>query len=242
MEYRVYKDYDAVSAAAAEVIKNEMLKNDHIVLGLATGSTPIGMYRILADFCKKGEISFKNARSFNLDEYVGIPVDHPESYHSFMKKYLFDHVDFRKGAAILPYTDGKKPSEDCRQYDLMVKDAGGIDIQVLGIGGNGHIAFNEPDSKFIEETHIAQLDERTIIDNSRFFSHIDEVPKSAITVGMGVIMRARRILMLATGRNKADAVRRMVHGEISPQLPASVLRLHRDVLLLCDEEAAHKLV
>lgn len=241
MEIRIFKDYELMSEAAAEVIRDEMKKNGAMVLGLATGSTPVGMYQRLADYCASGEITFRDAMSFNLDEYVGIPIDHPESYHSFMKRNLFAHVDFPENATHIPWTDGADIDEDCKVYDDMVEKAGGIDIQVLGIGGNGHIAFNEPDDKFTEETHIVELDERTIRDNARFFDSIDEVPKSAMTVGMGVIMGARKILILANGKNKADAVYKMVYGEIRPEVPASILRLHRDVILFVDEDAAQKL-
>ncbi|MDO4754110.1 MAG: glucosamine-6-phosphate deaminase [Bacillota bacterium] len=241
MEIKVYKDYQAMSEAAAEMIKNEMKQDNHIVLGLATGSTPIGLYQKLAESCAAGEISFQHASSYNLDEYVGIPMDHPESYHTFMNENFFKHVDFPKGATHVPWTDGVNPEVDCRAYDEAVQKAGGIDIQVLGIGGNGHIAFNEPDESFTEETHIAYLDERTIQDNSRFFDSMEQVPKSAITVGMGVIMKARRVIILANGANKADAVYKMVHGQIKPQVPASILRLHPNVTLLLDEDAARKL-
>lgn len=241
MEIRIFKDYETMSEAAAAVIRDEMKKNNKSVLGLATGSTPIGMYRKLAEYCASGEITFRHASSYNLDEYVGIPIDHPESYHSFMNRNLFEHVDFAEGSTHVPWTDGKNMLSDCLGYDDMIKRAGGIDIQVLGIGGNGHIAFNEPDEKFTEETHIVSLSERTIKDNARFFDSESDVPKSAMTVGMGAIMKARRIIILANGKTKADAVHKMVCGEIRPEVPASILRLHPNVTLFVDEEAAEKL-
>lgn len=241
MKIRICKDYEEVSKAAAEIVRERLAAHPDTVLGLATGSTPVGMYERLAKMCQEGRISFREAKSFNLDEYVGIAIDHPESYHSFMGRHLFDHVDFAPGASRVPWTNGENPLKDCAEYDGAVSAAGGIDLQILGIGSNGHIAFNEPADDFTEETHVTELNESTIRDNARFFNSIAEVPTSAMTVGMGVIMKAKEILIMATGANKADAVYRMVHGGITPWVPASVLRLHPNVTLLLDEAAASKI-
>lgn len=241
MIVKILDDYEKVSEAAALIVKALMISKPQCILGLATGSTPIGLYQSLVRSCKNGEISFRDVRTFNLDEYVGIDMDHPESYHCFMEKHLFDHVDIPKGSFHVPWTDGDNAERDCERYDRSIFEAGGIDLQILGIGGNGHIAFNEPADFFTEETHITTLDERTIRDNARFFDRMEDVPVKAMTVGMGVIMHARRIVMLATGANKADAVYRMLCGEITPRVPASVLRLHPDAVLFLDREAANRI-
>lgn len=241
MKIVVLRNYNEVSKEAARIVAGEMKAKENIVLGLATGSTPIGLYDELARMCDAGEISFDRASSYNLDEYVGIELAHEQSYHRFMEEKLFSRVNFREGSTHVPYTDGADADADCAAYDEAVKAAGGIDVQILGIGGNGHIAFNEPDDVFTEETHITSLDERTIRDNARFFDSAADVPKQAITVGMGVIMGAKRIVIIATGENKADAVYKMVKGAVTPKVPASILRLHRDVVLLLDEAAASKL-
>ncbi len=241
MKVQVYKNYDEVSKAAAKIFAETVKGKENAVLGLATGSTPVGMYTELAKMYEAGEISFKNTKSFNLDEYVGIALSHPESYHSFMEKNLFSKIDIVKENTHVPYAEIETAEADCAAYDKAVQEAGGVDIQVLGIGGNGHIAFNEPDSEFPENTHIAVLDSRTIDDNARFFNSRDEVPTKAITVGMGVIMQAEKIIILATGENKADAVKKMVEGAIVPSVPASILRVHRNVTVLVDEAAASKL-
>ncbi len=241
MKIIVLKDYDTVSKEAAKIVADEIKANPSIVLGLATGSTPVGMYNELARLCSAGEISFADAVSYNLDEYVGIDINHEQSYHRFMDENLFSKVNFKDGSTHVPYTDGANTDADCRAYDEAVAAAGGIGIQILGIGSNGHIAFNEPDDVFIRRTHITSLDEQTIRDNARFFDSEADVPKQAITVGMGVIMGAKKIVIIATGANKADAVYKMVRGEVTPRVPASILQLHQDVVLLLDEAAAHKL-
>lgn len=241
MKVVILKDYDEVSRAGADIVEGALKAKPDMVLGLATGSTPVGMYEELARRVKAGGLSFSKARSYNLDEYVGIPVTHEQSYHRFMQENLFDHVDFKEGANHVPWTDGKNSEKDCADYDAAIRNAGGIDLQILGIGGNGHIAFNEPADALVYGTHITELDQRTIKDNARFFDSEADVPRQAITMGIGPIMAAREIIIMATGANKQDAVEGMLLGGITGHLPASMLRLHPNVTVLLDEAAAGKL-
>ncbi len=238
MRVIVKKDYESISKEAANIIKDEMVKNPNIVLGLATGSTPVGMYQELIRFHKEEGLDFSNVTTFNLDEYVGIDDDHPNSYHYFMKDVLFDHININMENTFVP--DGKAEDSEsyCREYDRLIEEKGGIDIQILGIGENGHIAFNEPDKKLNVGTSIVDLTQSTIEANSRFFDSIDEVPKTAITMGIGSIMKAKKIILLANGKKKAKVIKELLKGEkITTDLPASMLLLHPDVTVIVDEEA-----
>lgn len=207
------------------------------VLGLATGSTPVGLYRKLIDACSRRAVDFSNCVTFNLDEYRGLPPSDPNSYHAFMRENLFDHVNVRRENVHLP--DGMIPPEDaCAAYEASIEEAGGIDIQILGIGNNGHIGFNEPADAFPVTTHVVELAEETRRANARFFSSPDAVPKSAITMGIGAIMKSRLIILLANGREKAEIVRQAMSGPVTPRVPASILRFHHNVLVIVDHEAA----
>ncbi len=238
MEIFVCKDYDAVSQKAFEVMKDIVANKDHAVLGLATGSTPIGLYQNMIQDHKENGTSYANCQSFNLDEYVGLPRDHKESYYTFMHTNLFSGIDIKEENVHLPYGDS---AADCAAYEKAMENVQ-VDVQVLGIGANGHIGFNEPGTAFDEETHIVTLTEKTRQDNARFFDDdINQVPTHAITMGIATIMKAKKILLIATGANKADAVKAMIDQAPSTDCPASVLQNHKDVVVILDEEAAAKL-
>ncbi|MCI8540930.1 MAG: glucosamine-6-phosphate deaminase [Erysipelotrichaceae bacterium] len=238
MEIFVCKDYDAVSQKAFEVMKDIVANKDHAVLGLATGSTPIGLYQNMIQDHKENGTSYANCQSFNLDEYVGLPRDHKESYYTFMHTNLFSGIDIKEENVHLPYGDS---ATDCAAYEKAMENVQ-VDVQVLGIGANGHIGFNEPGTAFDEETHIVTLTEKTRQDNARFFDDdINQVPTHAITMGIATIMKAKKILLIATGANKADAVKAMIDQAPSTDCPASVLQNHKDVVVILDEEAAAKL-
>lgn len=238
MKVIVCKDYDEVSAKAYEVMKEVVINKKDAVLGLATGSSPIGLYQNMIKDHKENGVSYKDIKSFNLDEYVGIPRDHEQSYYTFMHENLFNGIDIKEENVHLPYGNTK---EDCEAYEKAMADYS-VDIQVLGIGGNGHIGFNEPGTPFASRTHIVDLQERTIKDNARFFNDdMNLVPKQAITMGIATIMDAKKVLLVASGANKADAVYGMVHGEITEDMPASILQKHDDVVVIVDEAAASKL-
>lgn len=225
-----------IAKAAAEGYADFLKNKPNAVLGLATGSTPEDLYVELIKLYKDGKISFKDVTSFNLDEYAGLSGDHPQSYRYFMNDKLFDHVDINKENTHVP--DGFKTSEeDVLNYDKAIAEAGGIDLQLLGIGGNGHIAFNEPGTPLDSLTHVCDLTEETRKANSRFFENIDEVPKEAICMGIRTIMNARNIILIALGENKAEAVKKTVYGPITIDCPSSVLQLHPNVTIFADEEA-----
>ena len=238
MKVIVVKDYDAVSKEAFEVMKEVVTGKEDAVLGLATGSSPIGLYENMIQDHKENGTSYAKCQSFNLDEYVGIDRNHPESYWTFMHKNLFHGIDLPEDKVHVPYGNTK---EDCEAYEKAMENVS-VDIQVLGIGANGHIGFNEPGTSFTEETHIVELTEKTRSDNARFFDNdINQVPTHAITMGIATIMKAKKILLVATGANKADAVAAMVNGPVDPVCPASVLQNHADVVVIVDEAAAAKL-
>ena len=238
MKVIVVKDYDAVSKEAFEVMKEVVTGKEDAVLGLATGSSPIGLYENMIQDHKENGTSYAKCQSFNLDEYVGIDRNHPESYWTFMHKNLFHGIDLPEDRVHVPYGNTQ---EDCEAYEKAMENVS-VDIQVLGIGANGHIGFNEPGTPFTEETHIVELTEKTRSDNARFFDNdINQVPTHAITMGIATIMKAKKILLVATGANKADAVAAMVNGPVDPVCPASVLQNHADVVVIVDEAAAAKL-
>lgn len=236
---RIYKekDYDAMSRRAANIISAEVIRRPDCVLGLATGSTPTGTYKQLVEWNQKGDLSFAEVKTVNLDEYLGLEPSHDQSYRYFMQSNLFDHIDIVPDNTNVPNGMAEDEVEECRRYDELVKSLGYADLQLLGIGSNGHIAFNEPDSCFHKETHVVSLTENTIRDNARFFASEDEVPKKAITMGIGCIMAAGRILIIASGANKAQAVYDAFCGAVTPECPASILQLHKDVVLVGDEAA-----
>ena len=231
------KDYDALSRRAANLISAEVIRKPDCVLGLATGSTPVGTYRQLSAWNQKGDFSFKDVRTVNLDEYLGLPPTHDQSYRYFMQENLFDKIDIPFEHTHVPDGMAADPEQECRRYDELVRSLGYADLQLLGLGRNGHIGFTEPGDCFRKETHVVELTQNTIEANARFFENEAAVPKKAITMGIGCIMAARRVLLVASGANKAEAVYRTVCGPITPQCPASILQLHNDVVIVGDEEA-----
>ena len=232
------KNYDEVSAEAFKVMKEVVANKPEAVLGLATGSSPIGLYENMIKDHKENGTSYAKCQSFNLDEYVGIDRNHSQSYWTFMHENLFHGIDLPEDKIHVPYGNTKA---DCEGYEKAMENVS-VDIQVLGIGANGHIGFNEPGTPFTEETHIVDLTEKTRSDNARFFENdINKVPTQAITMGIATIMKAKKILLVASGANKADAVAAMVNGPVDPACPASVLQNHPDVVVIVDEEAAAKL-
>lgn len=240
MKVIVTNDYHEMSKVAAEIVSHVVLDNPNAVLGLATGSSPIGLYNNLIEMYEAGLLSFANVSTVNLDEYVGLNKDHPQSYAYFMRNILFDHIDIDLNNTHIPCGSADNLEQQCRQYNELLARLK-QDIQVLGIGSNGHIGFNEPGTSFDSATHVVELADSTIKDNSRLFNSIDEVPTKAITMGISNIMNARKIIVIANGANKADAVQKMVEGQVSESCPASVLQRHSDVVLVCDELAAAKL-
>ncbi|SOC43117.1 glucosamine-6-phosphate deaminase [Ureibacillus acetophenoni] len=241
MEIIRVKDYEEMSKTASSYILEKLKQLDAPVIGLATGSTPEGLYRLLVDENKKGNVSFKNVTTFNLDEYTNIEPTDPNSYHYFMNKHLLDHIDIPKNQIHLPNGNAEDLEAECQEYENKISEAGKIDLQVLGIGVNGHIGFNEPGTPFTSRTHIVTLDESTREANSRFFNSIDEVPTQAITMGIGTIMESSEILMLISGEQKADTLNRLLNGEVSEEFPASVLHKHSKVTVIADEAACSKL-
>jgi glucosamine-6-phosphate deaminase len=240
---RVYcgKDYDEASRIAANIIASQVILKPECVLGLATGSTPVGAYKVLIDKCEKGELDFSKVRSVNLDEYKGLSPENDQSYRYFMNTNLFDHINIDKANTNVP--DGLEPDSDvaCGKYNELIANCGGIDLQLLGLGPNGHIGFNEPDSVFIAGTHCVDLTESTIEANKRFFESIDDVPRQAYTMGIQNIMSAKKIVVVVSGANKAESLAKAVNGPIDPMVPASILQLHNDVIIVCDEAAASML-
>lgn len=236
MKVVVCENYDDLSNKAFEVIKEQVVEKPDSVLGLATGSSPVGMYQDMIKDHKENGTSYKDVVTYNLDEYVGIDRNDPQSYYTFMNDNLFSGIDIVPENTHVPYGNTE---EDCKNYEEAVE---GVDIQVLGIGQNGHIGFNEPGTPFDEPTHIVDLTENTRQANARFFDDdINKVPTQAITQGIGTIMKAKKILLVANGANKADAVKAMVEGEVDVECPASILQNHPDVIVFVDQEAASKL-
>ena len=238
MRVIIEKDYEAMSKKAALLVASQVRLKENSVLGLATGSTPLGMYDELIDMYKRDEIDFSKVKSFNLDEYCNLPAENPQSYHYYMKDNFFDHVNIPEENINLldGMTDDVK--RECIEYDMKIKRAGGIDLQVLGIGPNGHIGFNEPGEKLNVKTHQVDLAPETIEANSRFFDSKEDVPKKAITVGIATILKSNRILLLASGKNKAKAIKETVSGNVTTKVPSSLLQTHPEVTIIVDEEAA----
>ncbi len=231
------KDYADVSRKAANIVSAQVIMKPRAVLGLATGSSPVGMYKQLVEWYNKGDIDFSQVTSVNLDEYKGLDPENDQSYRYFMNTNLFNHVNIDKSKTHVPNGMELDEEKACADYNALIQEVGGIDIQVLGIGGNGHIGFNEPDDNFLSATHCVELTPATIEANARFFETIDEVPKKAYTMGIKNIMLANKILLIATGTAKADALYQAFYGPITPNVPASILQLHHDVTIVADAEA-----
>ena len=231
----VYLEKKQIEKEMAKVFIEKVKENPKCVLGLATGSSPLGIYKNIIEAVKNGEVSFKDVTTFNLDEYLGLDGDHDQSYRYFMNHNLFNHIDINKDNTHVPSGFVKDDSE-AAEYDAMILAAGGIDIQLLGLGSDGHIAFNEPNTPFDSLTHIAELTEQTISDNARFFERIEDVPTKACTMGLKSIMNAKKIVLIATGKSKAEAVRQLINGEVSETWPCTILRNHPDVVIYVDKE------
>lgn len=236
MKVIVVKDYEQMSDKAFEIMKSVVTSKPDAVLGLATGTTPIGLYKRMIADCKNGT-SYKNIKTVNLDEYKGLDVTSDQSYVYFMRDNLFNHIDIDLNNTNIENGKAENAEEECARYNALLEEMQ-QDIQLLGLGSNGHIAFNEPGTPFGSETHVVDLQESTIKDNARLFNDISEVPRQAFTMGLKNIMNAKKILILASGANKAKAVYGMIHGEVTESLPASVLQLHPDCTLIIDESAA----
>lgn len=240
---RIYaaKDYKDMSRKAANLISAQVILKPDAVLGLATGSTPVGAYEQLREWYEQGDLDFSAIHSVNLDEYKGLSGEHDQSYRYFMNHNLFDHVNIVKENTNVPNGLAEDAEAECARYDGVIRELGGIDLQLLGIGGNGHIGFNEPCDVFEKGTHVVTLTEETRRSNARFFSSIDEVPTHALTMGIGGIMSAKKVLLLASGEAKAQALYDSCFGPVTPGVPASILQLHSDAVIIADE-AALKLI
>jgi glucosamine-6-phosphate deaminase len=234
----IVSDYGSASKKAASIMAKEIRSKPNAVLGLATGSTPLGTYKELVKMHKKDGLDFSRVRTFNLDEYYGLPPSHPQSYHRFMEENFFSKVNVKKRNIHIPDGLAKDVGAFCREYEEMIRLSGGIDVQLLGIGRDGHMGFNEPGSSLGSRTRLKTLTEETVRDNARFFSNAREVPKLAITMGVGTILDARKLLLIATGEAKADAVKASIEGPVTAQVTASALQLHPSVTCILDEPAA----
>lgn len=242
MRWTVYPDYVALSRAAAAIIAVQLRAKPTSVLGLATGSTPVGTYQELVRMHREEGLDFSQAVTYNLDEYLGLPPTNAQSYNHFMWEHLFSKVNIRPENVHIPPGQPADAARACRDHDRSIEAAGGIDLQLLGIGRNGHIGFNEPDFYLRTETHLVALTEDTIVANSRFFTDPAEVPRAAITMGVGTIMKARHIVLLAFGADKADILASMVEGPVTTEVPASILQMHPQVSVLLDQDAARVLL
>ena len=238
--YKV-KDYEEMSRKAANIIGAQVITKPDCVLGLATGSSPVGTYQNLIAACKAGDLDFSNVKTINLDEYKGLAPDNDQSYRYFMNTNLFDHINIDKNNTNVP--DGLEADSEvaCAKYNEIIANCGGIDLQLLGLGPNGHIGFNEPADEFPKATHCVDLQESTIEANKRFFASIDDVPRQAYTMGIQNIMSAKKIVVVVSGANKAESLAKAINGPIDPQVPASILQLHNDVIFVVDEAAASML-
>ena len=236
---RIYRarNYQELSRKAANIISAQVIIKPNCVLGLATGSSPIGTYKQLIEWYNKGDLDFAEVKSVNLDEYRGLSKESDQSYVYFMHHNFFDHINIKPENINIP--DGKNPdaAAECARYDHVIESLGGVDIQLLGIGRNGHIGFNEPGAAFEKDTHCVNLTESTIEANKRFFASIDDVPRQAYTMGIRSIMHAKQVLLIASGKDKAEAVYKSFWGPVTPEVPASVLQLHQNVILVADEDA-----
>ena len=236
MKFITVDTYEKMSRKAANIISAQVIAKPDCVLGLATGSSPVGTYKQLIDWYNKGDIDFSNVTSINLDEYIGLDGSNDQSYRYFMNTNLFDHVNIDKANTFVPNGCAEDMDKECEAYDERIKAYGGIDLQLLGIGLDGHIGFNEPDDVFVKNTHVVDLDESTIEANARFFESINDVPRKAVTMGMGGIMNAKKILLVANGANKKEILEKAFFGPITPEIPASILQLHPDVTVIYSEK------
>ena len=236
MNFITVKNYNELSLKAAGIICGEVLCKPNCVLGLATGSTPVGTYTEMAKRYNSGEVDFSKVTSINLDEYLGLDGENEQSYRYFMNENLFNKININKENTFVPKGNGQNPKADCEAYEALIKEKGGIDLQLLGIGFDGHIGFNEPDEVFVKDTHVVDLDPSTIEANARFFTSKDEVPKKAITLGIGGVMSAKKVLLIANGKGKKDILEKSFFGPITPKVPASILQLHKNVTVIYSEE------
>lgn len=231
------KNYEEMSRKAANIFSAQIVLKPDCVLGLATGSTPIGLYKCLVERYQKGDLDFSKVRTVNLDEYKGLPRENNQSYYYFMHDNLFNHVNIKPENVHLPDGTLEDTEKACAEYDELIRSMNGVDIQLLGLGHNGHIGFNEPDSVFAKGTHCVALQESTIQANKRFFASIDDVPRYAYTMGIQTIMNAKKIVVVANGTGKAEIVKKAFFGPVTPEVPASILQMHPDVTVVVDEEA-----
>ncbi len=238
MRILITTNYEEMSIEAAKIVAGQIYLKPASVLGLATGSTPLKMYENLIAVHKTIGLDFSQVTTFNLDEYIGLSADNPQSYHYFMYENFFKQINIRRENIFIPDGTAEDIFAESKNYDALIESKGGIDLQILGIGQNAHIGFNEPDIKFEATTHKVKLDDETISANSRFFKNVDEVPKFAISMGIKNIMLARRVVLLANGKNKAAAVYKALCGSVTPEAPASILQLHQDATFILDKEAA----
>ena len=236
---RLIRTQDALEAGrqTANIISAQVILKPDCVLGLATGSSPVGAYQQLIQWCKKGDLDFSKVRTVNLDEYVGLGEDHDQSYVSFMRSNLFDHINIERSNTHLPNGLDLDAAHQCKQYDDLIHSLGGVDLQLLGIGHNGHIGFNEPCDEFVKGTHCVDLTQNTIDANARFFESEDQVPRKAYTMGILDIMQAKRVMMIVTGKSKAQILKDAFWGPVTPKVPASIMQLHPDFTLVADEDA-----
>lgn len=237
MNLFVFKSQAELDAKACELVKAVIHSKPQVTLGLATGSSPVGMYARLVEEVKSGRLSFKSVTTFNLDEYVGLPADHAQSYLTFMNQHLFHHVDIDRANVHMPSAEGHDLEANAKAYREALWSHT-VDLQVLGVGSNGHIGFNEPGTPVDSTVHVVRMHKQTRLDNARFFSSLDEVPEYAISMGISDILRAKKILLIATGKKKAHAIQQLVHGKITVDVPCTILQTHPDVTLLLDEDAA----
>lgn len=241
MDVVICRSYEELSKAAAAVVADLVSHKPNAVLGFATGSSPVGLYQELARLHHKEGLDFSKVTTFNLDEYVGLAGDHPQSYRRFMNEKLFNHINVPVQNTHVPSGTATNPKAFCEWYEKQIRDAGGIDLQVLGIGSDGHIAFNEPGSSLGSRTRMVTLTEQTIDDNARFFKKKADVPRHAISMGVGTVLEARKLLMVVNGKNKAPALAAAIEGPITSMITASALQLHPDAIVFVDEEAAAQL-
>lgn len=231
------ENYYDMSRKAANILSAQVILKPDCVLGLATGSTPVGAYRQLVEWYRKGDLDFSEVTTVNLDEYLGIAPDHPQSYRYFMKKNLLDEINIKPTNANIPNSNSANPEAECMRYDELIRSLGGIDLQLLGIGRNGHIGFNEPGASFAKMTHVVDLKDSTRKANSRFFETKEQVPKQAVTMGIRLIMQAKMILLVAAGPEKMKILHQALYGPVMPEVPASILQMHGDVTVVYSENA-----
>lgn len=238
MKLIVVNNYEELSKVAAKEFSKIIKEKENVVLGLATGGSPVGMYKELIRMYEQKELNFSKITTVNLDEYIGLNPEHNQSYRYFMNNNLFNHINIDKSNTFVPNGLAEDLEAQCKEYDQKIVELGGIDIQLLGVGNNGHIAFNEPNNELSSGTHIISLTDNTIEANARFFDNIDDVPRKAITMGVGGIMKAKKIILIASGESKAEAIKGIFSGKITTANPATMLQMHRDVTVIVDEAAA----